>query len=83
MRVTYDSEAKAVYIATREGHVVRSLHVDPGSDTMSLSLSGSDEPQRIVSPVALDFDRDGNLLGIELLGVESAPELRIDPEDGR
>lgn len=50
MKITYDSEADAMYIRLREGKV--------------------DQTREIAPDTILDFDKKGNVLGIELLWVK-------------
>ena len=55
MRVTYDPEVDAAYIYLRE--------IEPGGSAYTYIA----EPEIRTDMINLDFDRDGRLIGIEVL----------------
>ena len=69
MRVTYDRSIDAAYIYLRE--------IEPGGVRESVDI---DAPDGVAAgSVVLDFDRDGRLVGIEVLNAERAlPEHFLD-----
>lgn len=75
MKITYDPPAKAVYIYLGDGHPSHTLQMtDDNGWTM---ISGH---RAHPSNLSIDLDSAGNVVGIEILGVEQLPRVYLDPE---
>jgi uncharacterized protein YuzE len=60
MRVTYDPDADAAYI-----YLVPAIK--PGESHETVTVAKDDANQELERDLMLDFDREGRLLGIEVL----------------
>ena len=65
MKITYDAEAKAVYIYLTDIEPYRGV---------------SDNSQELTDDVLADWTKDGTLWGIEVLNVESKPLVLSEAE---
>lgn len=62
MRITYDRYVDAAYIYLRD--------IEPGGSANTLEVEDPDHHTK--GTVILDFDREGRLIGIEVLGASRA-----------
>jgi len=71
MRLTYDDLADAAYV-----YVVDV--VEPGESKRRVSVSLYGSPYRALADVVIDLDKDGRILGFEILGARRhlRPETR-------